>query len=102
MLCFTDYGHPMNKSEILDRCGRQNMLRLYLKILDWDLIFGRAVKAISSPGVRSPCTCRWWFFPEYISILSMPSQHGPQHTSICTWLKGAKGSFTIYFGMYWE
>ena len=31
------------------------MLRLYLKIWDWDLIFGRAVKAISSLGVRSPC-----------------------------------------------
>ena len=30
------------------------MLRLYLKIWEWDLIFGRAVKAISSPGVRSP------------------------------------------------
>jgi hypothetical protein len=26
-----------------------------LKICDWNLIFGRAVKAISSPGVRSPC-----------------------------------------------
>jgi hypothetical protein len=31
------------------------MLRPYLKIWDWDLIFGRAVKAISSLGVRSPC-----------------------------------------------
>ena len=31
------------------------MLRLYLKIWDWELIFGREVKAISSPGVRSPC-----------------------------------------------
>ena len=30
------------------------MLRPYLKIWDWDLILGRAVKAISSPGVRSP------------------------------------------------
>ena len=30
------------------------MLRPYLKIWDWDLIFGRAVKAISSLGVRSP------------------------------------------------
>ena len=29
------------------------MLQPYLKIWDWDLIFGRAVKAISSPGVRS-------------------------------------------------
>ena len=27
----------------------------YLKIWEWELIFGRAVKAISSPGVRSPC-----------------------------------------------
>ena len=42
-------------SENLGRCGRQNMLRPYLKIWEWELIFGRAVKAISSPGVRSPC-----------------------------------------------
>ena len=34
---------------------RQNMLWPYLKIWEWELIFGRAVKAISSPGVRSPC-----------------------------------------------
>ena len=33
----------------------QNMLLPYLKIWDWDLIFGRAVKVISSLGVRSPC-----------------------------------------------
>ena len=33
----------------------QNMRWLYLRIWDWDLIFGRAVKVISSPGVRSPC-----------------------------------------------
>ena len=43
-------------SEKLGRCGRQNMLWLYLKIWDWDWIFGRAVKAISFLGVRSPCT----------------------------------------------
>ena len=42
------------KSENLGRCGRQNMLRLYLKFLEWELIFGRAVKAIFSLGVRSP------------------------------------------------
>ena len=30
--------------------------RTYLKIWDWELIFGHAVKVISSPGVRSP-----WF-----------------------------------------
>ena len=38
----------------MGRCGRQNMLRPYLKIWDWDLIFDRAVKTISSLGVRSP------------------------------------------------
>jgi hypothetical protein len=32
----------------------KNILRPYLKIWDWDLIFGRAVKVISSLGVRSP------------------------------------------------
>ena len=31
------------------------MLRPYLKIWEWELIIGRAVKAISSPGVRSLC-----------------------------------------------
>ena len=36
------------KSEKLGQSGRQNMLRPYLKIWDWDLIFGCAVKAISS------------------------------------------------------
>ena len=28
---------------------------MYLKIQEWEWIFGRAVKVISSPGVRSPC-----------------------------------------------
>ena len=51
----TQWRHKSKKSEILGRYGRQNMLQLYLKIWDWDLIFVRAVKAISSPGVRSPC-----------------------------------------------
>ena len=37
------------------RCGRQNMLRPYLKIWEWEWIFGCAVKAISSLGIRSPC-----------------------------------------------
>ena len=32
------------------------MLRPYLKIWEWELIFGRAVKTISSPGVHSPCS----------------------------------------------
>ena len=44
-----------HKSE-MGRCGRQNMLWPYLKIWDWDWIFDRAVKAISSLGVLSPWT----------------------------------------------
>ena len=31
------------------------MLRPYLKIWEWEWIFGCSVKAISFPGVRSPC-----------------------------------------------
>ena len=42
-------------SENLGRCGRQNMLPPYLKIWEWEWIFGRAVKVISSLDVRSPC-----------------------------------------------
>ena len=41
------------KSENLGRCGRQNMLRLYLKVWEWELIFGCAVKANSSLGIRT-------------------------------------------------
>ena len=52
----TQWRHKSKISEKLGRCGRQNMLRPYLKTWDWELIFGRAVKAISSPCVRSPCT----------------------------------------------
>ena len=37
----------------MGRCGRQNMLGPYLKIWEREFIFGRTVKAISSPGVRS-------------------------------------------------
>ena len=46
--------HKSKKSENLGRCGRQNMLWMYLKIWDWDWIFGCAVKAISLLGVLSP------------------------------------------------
>ena len=51
----TQWRHKSKKYENLGRCGRQNMLRPYLKIWEWELIFGRAVKVISSLGVRSPC-----------------------------------------------
>ena len=50
----TQWRHKCKISENLGRCGRQNMLRPYIKIWDWDWIFGSAVKAISSLGVRSP------------------------------------------------
>ena len=50
----TQLRHKSEKSENLGRCGRQNMLWPYLKIWDWDLIFGRTVKAFSSLGIRSP------------------------------------------------
>ena len=42
----TQWRHKSKKSENFGRCSRQNMLRPYLKLCDWDLIFGRAVKAI--------------------------------------------------------
>jgi hypothetical protein len=44
-----------NWADVADRI----MLRPYLKIWDWDLIFDHAVKAISSLGVRSP-----WFIQD--------------------------------------
>ena len=34
----------------------QTKYAVYLKIWEGELIFGRAGKAISSPGVRSPCS----------------------------------------------
>ena len=50
----SQWRHKLKISEKLGRCGRQNMLPPFLKIWDWDWIFGRAVKAISPLGVRSP------------------------------------------------
>ena len=58
----TQWRHKSKISEKLGRCGRQNMLPPYLRIWDWDWIFGRAVKAISSLGVRSP----WYTY--YVSV----------------------------------
>ena len=55
----TQWRHKLKTSEKLGWCGRQNMLRPYLKIWDWDWIFGRAVKAIFSLSVRSPWPGRW-------------------------------------------
>ena len=52
----TQWKHKSQISEKLGRCGRQNMLRPYLNIWEWEWIFGRAVKATFSLGVRSPCS----------------------------------------------
>ena len=51
----TQWSHKSKMSEKLGRCGRQIMLRPYLKIWDWDWIFCRAVNAFSSLSVHSPC-----------------------------------------------
>ena len=50
----TQWRHKSKISEKLGLSGRQNLLRPYLKIWEWEWIFGRAVKAFSSLGVRSP------------------------------------------------
>ena len=50
----TQWRHKSKISEKLGRSGWRNMLWPYLKIWEWEWIFGRAVKAISSLGVRSP------------------------------------------------
>ena len=51
----TQWRHKSKISEKLGWCGRQNMLQPYLKIWEWEWIFDRAVKAISSLAIRSPC-----------------------------------------------
>ena len=55
----TQWRHKSKISEKLCRSGRQNMLRPYLKIWEWEWIFGRAVKVVSCLGVRSPCLDEW-------------------------------------------
>ena len=50
----TQWRHKSKKSENLGRCDRQNMHQPYLNIWEWELIFSRAVKVISSPGICSP------------------------------------------------
>ena len=53
----TQWRHESKKFENLGRRGRQNMLRPCLKIWDWDLIFGHAVKAISNQSIYN--ILRW-------------------------------------------
>ena len=66
----TQWRHKSKKSENFGRCSRQNMLRPHLKIWEWELILVRAVKTISSPGVRSP-----WYdsFRIYIHTRCLPA-----------------------------
>ena len=49
----TQWRYESKISEKLGRYGRQNILWLYLKIWDWDWIFGRVVKVISCLGIHS-------------------------------------------------
>ena len=60
----TQWRHKSEKSKILGRYGRHKYGSAILKIWDWDLIFGRAMKAIFSPDVRSP-----WFFNLFATYL---------------------------------
>ena len=50
----TQWRQKSKISEKLGRCGRQSMLPPYLKIWEWEWIFGRVVKANASQSVRSP------------------------------------------------
>ena len=80
----TWWRHKSKISEKLGQCGRQYMLRPYLKIWDWDWIFGHAVKAISSLGVRGPCH---WAFPvgnHFIVTAEVALTQSKEHNhSIC-------------------
>ena len=62
-------------SEKLGRCGRQNMLWLYLKVWEWEWIFGRAVKAIYFLGVRSPCSAKQCNPNRFASVRLYVAQH---------------------------
>ena len=55
----TQWRHKSKISEKMGRYGRQNMLPPYLKIWEWEWIFGCAVKAFSSLGVLSPWNKQW-------------------------------------------
>ena len=93
----TQRRHKSKKYENLVRCGRQNMLRPYLNICEWEWIFGLSVKAISSPGVRRVClklkksiVCRsnWKIFFWILKI-------GQNLHRVCVWGKG-KSRFIIF------
>ena len=45
------WRHKSKISEELGLCGKQNMLWPYLKIWEWEWVFGRSMKDISTLGV---------------------------------------------------
>ena len=49
------WRHKLKNLKNVGPYGRHNMLGPYLKILEWELIFGCAVKMISSPSIHSWC-----------------------------------------------
>ena len=63
------------------------MLWPYLKIWDWDLIFGHAVKAISSPGVRSPWYASLifcaWLWEERLLFSAVKGELGEERLKKC-------------------
>ena len=63
----TQWSHKSKISEKLGRCGRQNMLRPYLKIWGWDW----EVKAIFSLGVRSPWKNLFWKCINVVLVLQL-------------------------------
>ena len=98
----TQWRQKSKKPENSGRCGRQNMLPPYLKIWEWEWIFGRAVKAIFSLGVRSP-----WFK----LLASSRSYHGLgfKHlfcVSAFTWEEKISiikiACFMRFFLIYWN
>ena len=56
----SQWRHKSKISEKFGGWGRQNMLRPYQNIWDWDWIFGRTVKAFSSLCVCSPWAATMW------------------------------------------
>ena len=66
------YTRTTDTKRNLGRFDKQNILRPYLKMWNWELIFGRAVKSISSPDVRSPWSytmqCSLPMFSNYLAL----------------------------------
>ena len=90
----TQWRHKSKISEKLGRCGRQNMLPPYLKIWEWEWIFGCAVKAISSLGVRSP------WLTKFISLPRNCLKCKAVKPSWILWPLGNEASYLISCALY--